>query len=105
LYCGFFKSPMQRHHCPAHVVFADISRPIVGILGAYAAYNLVRNQTAFEFPVEETLACIARPQGAVAVKNRERGLSSENGFNKFGSLCGWRCSHDLQGALSIGHFG
>ena len=55
-------------HLATHVVFADLAGAIVSVSRTRPPHDVIRNDTAFQFPVEEAFAGISRPKCAIAVK-------------------------------------
>src|SRR5581483_7397475 len=73
---GLAQPFVKGDHFAAHIVFADLARLIFGVAGARPTRHLGRDYAAREFPVEEALAGIARPERTVAVEYGKAGAQS-----------------------------
>lgn len=77
---------MNGDHFAAHVLFADVAAFVVGISCACPLRDVIRKQSALEFPVEKALPGIARPERPIAIEHRELRLQPEYRLDKISRL-------------------
>src|SRR5579864_1006114 len=84
LHHAVFRHPrVHGHHLAAHVIFADLTRLVVGVARAHAEAEVSRYDSRSDLPIKEILARVAGPQGSITIESSDSRGKPKNSIEKF----------------------